>query len=297
MPPVASRLTVLTEPWRLPAAVSRPVVLPDGSGFIILGGLATGDRSTDWVVRVDPATGAAVPTGTLALAVHDSAGAVLGGRDVLFGGGSYSTVSVVQDWSGSGTGREIGNLPSGRSDLGAVTVGSTTYIVGGFDGTHMDPEVLVTSDGLTFRPVAALPVPVRYPAVGYAAATLWVFGGVTSTSEGGTQETTAIQRIDPTTGQASVVGHLPEAMGHATAVSLAGQVFVLGGRSGTTPSAAIWRLNPANSSVEPAGTLPQALSDAGSVVGSTAYLVGGEVTGPAAPLSSVVALRQSSSGA
>jgi N-acetylneuraminic acid mutarotase len=287
---------VVRQPWQLPAPVSRPVVVPDGSGFLILGGLATGDRSTDRVVRVDPATGGGGLAGTLALAVHDSAGAVLGGRDMVFAGGSYSTVSTVQEWSGGGAGREIGHLPSGRSDLAAVTVGSTAYIVGGFDGTHMDPEVLATSDGLTFRPVAALPVPVRYPAVGYAAGALWVFGGVTSTSEGGTQETAAIQRIDPATGQASVVGHLPQAMGHATAVSLAGHVFVLGGRSGTTPSAVIWRLNPATCSVEPAGTLPQALSDAGSVVvGSTAYLVGGEVTGPAAPLSSVVALRESTS--
>jgi hypothetical protein len=34
------------EAWTLLAAVSRPVVLPTGDGFVVLGGLATGDTST-----------------------------------------------------------------------------------------------------------------------------------------------------------------------------------------------------------------------------------------------------------
>lgn len=289
-----ARLVAAEEPWHLPAAVSRPVVLPDGTGFVVLGGLATGDVSTSRVVRVDPATGSAQVAGALARAVHDSAGAVLGGRDYVFAGGSYSTVATVQAWSG-GQASTVGQLPSPRSDLTAVTVGPTAYVVGGFDGTSMDPQVLATTDGATFKSVAALPIPVRYAAVSYQGGDLWVFGGVTSTSEGGTLETSAIQRVDPATGQAAVVGHLPQAMGHATAVRLGGQVFLLGGRSGTTPSSAVWRLDPAKASVVAAGTLPQAVSDAGSVVvGDTAYLVGGEVTGPSAPLDTVVALRLAS---
>jgi hypothetical protein len=44
----------------------------------------------------------------------------------------------------------------------------------------------------------------------------------------------------------------------------------------------------------PAGHLPEAVSDAGSVVaGGVGYLVGGEVTGPAEPLDTVVTLRAS----
>lgn len=292
-----SSLSATEESWRLPAAVSRPVVLPDGSGFVILGGLATGDVSTSRVVRVDAAAGTGQQAGSLAVAVHDSAGAVIGGRDYVFGGGSYSTVSTVQSWS-AGAASEVAHLPSPRSDLTAITVGGTAYVVGGFDGTRMDAQVLATSDGTTFRPVATLQIPVRYAAVGYAAGSLWVFGGVTSTSESGALETSAIQRVDLATGKAAVVGHLPEAMGHATAVTLAGQVFVLGGRSGSVPSAAILHLDPAIASVTPAGTLPQALSDAGSVVvGDRAYLVGGEVSGPTHPLDSVVVLRAASGAA
>lgn len=290
-PAAPVRLTAFLEPWRLPDAVSRPVVLPDGAGFVILGGLATGDTSTSRVVQVDPAAGSGHVAGSLVRAVHDSAGAVLAGRDYVFAGGSYSTVATVQSWA-AGRASTVGQLPSPRSDLSAVTVGSTAYVLGGFDGTSMDPKVLATSDGVTFKPVATLPIPVRYAAAAYQGGALWVFGGVTSTSEGGTLETSAIQKVDLSSGQATVVGHLPQAMGHATAVALAGQLFVLGGRSGSTPSSAVWRLDPASATVVAAGTLPGPVSDAGSVVlGDTAYLVGGEVTGPSAPLDTVVALR------
>jgi hypothetical protein len=289
-------LRAVPEAWHLPAAVSRPVVLPSGQGFLILGGLATGDVSTSRIVTVDPATSTSQLAGRLALAVHDSAGAVLGGQAFVFGGGSYSTVAHVQTWT-SGVATETGSLPDSRSDLAAVTIGATAYIAGGFDGTTMTPDVLATTDGVSFRKVATLTVPVRYPALASQGQDLWLFGGVTSTSEGGTADTDAIQRVDLTTGQTTVVGHLPQAMGHATAITLDGTVFVLGGRSGTVPSSTIWRLEPSAGTVVAAGQLPNALSDAGSVVvGGAGYLVGGEITGPASPLDTVVALQPVAAG-
>lgn len=269
-------------------------MLPSGSGFVILGGLATGDESTGRIVQVDPATGQSALAGRLIVAVHDSAGAVIGGRSFVFGGGSYSTTSQIQAWT-SGPAAVAGRLPQARSDLSTATSGGTTYIVGGFDGTAMTPDILATTDGHTFRTVGTLAVPVRYAAVAAVGTTLWVMGGVTSTSEGGTAETDAIQKIDLASGRSAVAGHLPDAMGHATAIVLDGQIFLLGGRSGTTPSAAIWRLDPTTATLSAAGQLPQAVSDAGSVVtGGAAYLVGGEVTGPTAPLDTVVVLRPSS---
>ena len=291
--PTVTRLSAHTEAWQLPASVSRPVVVPSAGGFVVLGGLAAGDVSTDRIVTVNTSTGQSQLDGSLALAVHDSAGAVLGGQDVLFGGGSYSTVSDIQAWS-AGTAVVIGHLPTSRSDVAVAQSGQTAYVIGGFDGTSMTPAVLATTDGTTFRTVAQLEVPVRYAAVAVAGGYVWVLGGVTSTSEGGTEETDAIQRVDPTTGTVTVVGHLPQPMGHSTAVVLDGQVFMLGGRSGQTPSATVWRLDQARGQVVAAGTLPQAQSDGGSVVvDGMAYLVGGEVSGPASPLDTVVALKPS----
>lgn len=288
-----AQLSASPAPWRLPGPVSRPVVVPDGSGFDILGGLGRGDLTTGQVVRVNPAGGTAQPAGTLAVPVHDSAGASIGGHDFVFGGGSANTVPTVQSWSGAGKGNPVGRLPENRSDLATATDGTTTYVLGGFDGTKMTPDVLATTDGTTFRPVGNLAVPVRYPAVAYAGGAIWVVGGVTSTGESGPSTSTpVIQKFDPATGKGSVVGQLPQPMGHATAVVVGGQVFVLGGRMGTAPNGTIYRLNTSTGAVQPAGNLPQPLSDAGSIVlGDTAYLVGGEVTGPTAPLDTVEILK------
>jgi hypothetical protein len=290
-PRTAVSLTASPEGWTLPNSVSRPVVLPDANGFVVLGGLATGDTSTSRIVRVDTGTGTASTTGQLALAVHDSAGAVIGGRFFVFGGGSFSTVSVVQAWT-AGSASEVSRLPDARSDLSAATLHGTTYVVGGFDGSAMTPDVLATTDGLSFRTVAQLAVPVRYAAVAAVGRTLWVVGGVTSTSEGGTTDTDAVQKVDLVSGQVSIAARLPQAFGHSTALVLDGQIFVLGGRSGTVPSAEIWRIDQANGALVAAGHLPGAVSDAGSIaVNGVGYLVGGEVTGPAEPLDTVVALR------
>jgi hypothetical protein len=291
-PPAVVDVTAQREPWTLAAAVSRPVVLPDGGDFMVLGGLATGDTSTSRIVDVDPASGESRITGQLTLAVHDSAGAAIGGRFFVFGGGSFSTVSVVQAFA-AGMTTEVARLPEARSDLSAATLDGTTYIVGGFNGSVMTPDVLATVDGLSFRRVADLAVPVRYAAVAGLGNTLWVVGGVTSTNEDGTPtETDVVQKVNLLSGQVTVAGRLAQPLGHATALILDDQIFVLGGRAATGPSATIWRLDPASGVLAPAGQLPEPVSDAGSVtVGGVGYLVGGEVTGPAEPLDTVVALR------
>jgi len=290
-PSAAVSVSASAEAWTLPAAVSRPVVLPDRSGFVVLGGLATGDTSTSRVVQVDAASGNSRIAGNLAVAIHDSAGAVIDGRFFVFGGGSTSTIPIVQAWT-AGPATEVARLPDARSDLSAVTLGGTTYIAGGYDGSAMTPDVLATTDGESFRSVARLAIPVRYAAVAGLGSTLWVVGGVTSTSEGGTTETDAVQKVDLASGQVTVAGRLPEPMGHATALTLDGQVFVVGGRTSSAPSASIFRLDPVSGALALAGQLPRAVSDAGSVVvGSVGYLVGGETNGAAEPLDTVVALH------
>jgi N-acetylneuraminic acid mutarotase len=291
--PSAVSLSATTETWRLPDGVSRAVVLPDQSGFTVLGGLETGDTTTSRIVQVNPASGGSQVAGQLAVAVHDSAGAVISSRLFVFGGGSDSTVAAVQAWT-AGTAAQVSSLPQARSDQSAATVGGTTYIVGGLDGSVMAPTVLATADGMSFRSVAQLAVPVRYAAVAGIGTTLWAVGGVTSTSEGGTAATDAVQKIDLATGQVTITSHLPQPMGHATALVLDSQIFVLGGRSGTVPSATIYRLDTTSGTLVSAGSLPQAVSDAGAVVvGGIGYLVGGETTGPTTPLNTVVQLRPS----
>src|SRR5665647_1392564 len=83
--------------FTLPSAVSRPIVFPLGGGLLIVGGLTAADRTTPAILRVDLTSRSVQPAGGLPVPVHDAGGAVVGGRDLVFGGGSTSVTSAVQD--------------------------------------------------------------------------------------------------------------------------------------------------------------------------------------------------------
>ena len=227
-------------PWHLAAPISREVVLPgSGTQLLILGGL-NGNTSASGVFTLDTATGALAHAGTLAAGLHDSAGTLLGGRYLLFGGGSPATVATVQAFTPGATGAAgavIGQLPQPRSDDAAVTIGSTAYVVGGYDGTAGDPEVLSTTDGTSFKNVAALPVPVRYPAVAAVGNRIYVFGGQATNAAAAPVD--AIQMVDVAAHRASVVGHLPFPVAGASAVSAGGHIYVAGGTSSTPQTSVV----------------------------------------------------------
>jgi hypothetical protein len=265
------------------------VVVTLGSKIVILGGLAQGDVSSASVFTVDLARHSVLRTGTLPLAVHDAGGAALGSKALVFAGGAATTESLVQSFRGGST-ATVGHLPVGRSDLSGVQVGSKDYVVGGFDGTQLAPEILATSDGANFTTVGTLVQPVRYPAAVALGGSIYVIGGALATTEGtlAGPQTSAIQRFDPKSGKTTVIGHLPVVLSHAMALVLGGKLYVVGGRSGTLLSSRIWRVDPVSGRATSVGRLVSARSDAGvAVLGNVGYLFGGETTGPSAPLSSI----------
>ena len=278
-------------PWSLAAPISRSVVLPgSGTQVVVLGGLTSGNRSASGVYSLDTATGTLSQVGALSTGLHDGGGTMLGGRYVLFGGGSPNTVATVQAFTPGQAGAKttatvIGHLPQPRSDDAAVTVGSTAYVVGGYDGTNADPEVLATTDGSTFRNVATLPVPVRYPAVAVAGGKLYVFGGQAVSGAG--QPVNAIQMVDPAARKATVVGHLPIALAATTVVTLAGHIYLAGGESPAaqpiTPGMGTTQVTPpsggnlgagASGAIPDAYQVPAAGAPAAGSAGSPAVLTG-----------------------
>ena len=285
--PVAVQVTAL--PWRLPAPLSRPVVLARGSDLLVAGGLDAVSRSVATTRDIAATSGTVVSSGRLAVAVHDAAGAVLGGRAFVFGGGGNAVGDSVQTVARRG--RVVASLPRPRADLAATTVAGssadTAYLVGGYDGTAADRTVLATTDGTTFRDVGRLTVGVRYAAVVGVGDALWVFGG-----QVGGAPVDLIQRMDLATGRTRVVGHLPRPLSDASAVVLGGQVLLAGGlTTGEGRMATVWRFDPQQVRLRAVGELPLATSDMGAaVVGDTAYLVGREAP---APVRSVVALTAS----
>jgi hypothetical protein len=271
--PAPLALQVTPAAYQLPWGISREVVLASGANLLIIGGLDQRSVTTRSVTRLNPVTGRTTRAGRLAAASHDAAGALLAGTPYLFGGGVAASLATVQSLRGRGTATVAGRLPGPRSDLSSVTLGGTAYLIGGYDGAAYAPAVLATSNGTAFRPVARLPVPVRYAAVAGTARQIYVFGGQTPAGP-----SRAIQQVNLATGRAAVVGRLPEPVTGATAFSLGGQIFIAGGLTGvgSVPTRTVLAYNPARRSAAPAATLPVAVSNAASaVIGGTAFVVGG----------------------
>jgi hypothetical protein len=259
------------DPNALPTALSRAAVVVDRGQLLILGGL-TDHGSSAAVLRFDPATGTFTVAGQLAEPVHDAGAAELGGSVVVFGGGGEAhTVAVVQRL-GSAASQVIGSLPQPRSDLVAAAIGGRAYVLGGFDGTTLTPDILETDDGVTFRAVARLPHPVRYPAVAVNGSMIYLVGG-----QVGGVATNTIQSFNTGTGAVEVVGRLPFAVSDATSWFANGRLYVAGGLRHDQASTAIEVIDPTTGVTTHIGDLPVALADAsGAVLGNTAYLFGGE---------------------
>ncbi len=301
-------------PWTLQAPISREVVLGgSGSQVELVGGLEQNGTSSAGVFNLDTSTGALTYQTQLPVGVHDASGAEISGNYFIFGGGSPNTVNSDYELSSGGqstsssvlsplAATSVGTIPQPRSDSVAVSVNGRVFVVGGYDGTNPDSQVLVTSDGKNFSNFTNLAVPVRYPAVASSGSSIYVFGGqlVGGTSNG--QPTSQIQRIDLATRKVQVVGNLPYPLQGASAFDLGGNIYVAGGSSSATPTSsqtssgcsicvaqtvagqttetAIYAFDSQNNTVENAGTLAKPVAFGGSVVvNGRGWIVGGEVNG------------------
>jgi len=271
---------IVPAPYQLPAGVAQEAVLPHGPDLLLLGGLNQRSAATASVLRLNPVTGSTTPAGRLAAATPGAAGAVLNGRDYLFGGGyghdpATSLLTTVQQIGTQG--RVTGQLPVPRSGLGAVTIGDTAYLLGGSVWMASSGDVLATTDGRHFRTVARLPVPVRDAAVAALGHQIWVFGGQAAAGP-----VSDIQRVTMPgpgshgTAGAAVVGHLPHPVTGAAGFTLGGTLFVAGGQVSQATSGQVLSYQPGSAAVTVAGRLPVPVAGAGvAVTGDTAYLVGG----------------------
>jgi len=267
------RLRVTFAGYRLPVPVQREVAVASGTGILLAGGLDAGGASADGVFVLNPSTGKLTVLGALPQPVHDAAGAVIGGRLLVFGGGAATVSDLVQTFDPrSRKASVLGHLPRPLADLQAVSDGTTVFLIGGYDGRRARPEILATSDGRSFHKVATLSEGLRYPATALVDGRIIVAGGETDSGP-----SDRVLSVDPTTGRVAQLGPLPAAVSQAAAFTLGGRVFVAGGvGSGGAASARIWNVDPARGSVSAAGRLPVALADTAiAAIGKREWLLGG----------------------
>lgn len=225
----------------LPAPVSGEAVTTEpGGGLLLVGGLDSSDISTSGVFRLDPSSGRVTPNGSLSQPLHDLAATPMRGKTLVVGGGSLTTIDEVESLTTGGTGQVISHLPTPRSDVSAVTLGRSVYVLGGYDGQAPLRPVLQTNDGTRFAAVGQLRQAVRYTAVAVLGKTIYAFGG--ELASGGA--TDAIQAINPASGRTTIVGHLPTPASHASAIALGGRIYILGGLVRTSPTNSILVFDP-----------------------------------------------------
>ena len=290
-------------PWSLSAPLSRAVALPGPAGTLYLvGGLTTGGLSATGVFTLATGTGTLAPAGSLAQAVHDAAGALVAGKITIFGGGNQSVVSAVQQevppagtapaTTGTGAGSSagsyssVGHLPTPRADLAGVSIGSVTYLLGGYDGHTLSADVLMTTDGKTFRTAGQLAQPVRYPAVAALGGQIYLFGGTGASGVA----STAVQVFDTATGKGRLIAHLRAPLTGASAGTLGGHIYLAGGDTGGVAKNTVWAFDTGHDRLLKAGELPVATAYASATVaGGKLWLIGGENSG-GSPISSVEAV-------
>jgi outer membrane protein assembly factor BamB len=283
-------------PWQLAAPISREVVLPDrGTGnLLVIGGLTASGSSVGGIYALDTETGRLEFQGSLPRPTHDAAGGTIGGAGVVLGGGTAAPAAGAQRIGVDGAIAGARPLPQPRADATAVTLGREAYLVGGYAGAGMDREVLATRTGAGYANVAALAVPVRYPAVAALRGRIYVFGG--ETLDG--RPVATVQVVDPRTRTSRVIGRLPLPLAGAVAAHLGRTVYLAGGvtgRDGITPTAGVFAFDPRTRSFLRAGALRLAVAHAGAAVSrGRLWIVGGEVAGqrPTAAVQMIVPNRR-----
>ena len=259
--------------FSLSAPVQRELALPYGGRIIVAGGLDANGRSAAGVFALAPATGRLTALGSVPQAFHDAAGAIVGGKLLVLGGGPETGTNAVQSFDlRSRRGRMIAHLPLALSDLSAATIGSSIYVVGGFDGVSPQRAIYETSNGRTFRVVGHLPVGLRYPAVTSNGKALVIAGGVSSAGPVST-----VYRFDATTRKVRVLAHLPVPLGHASAFALGNTVYVAGGRDRNDRALrAEYAVDALHGRVHKLAPLPSPVADAGvAELGGNVWLIGG----------------------
>ena len=255
-----------------PAARISVVALPDGE-IAALGGL-TAAGSSDQVLIGKPS--ALRRAGTLPVATHDAAAAVLGGRVFLFGGGQTTSFDAIDRLDpATGKVKRVGTIGEPLSDLGATSVGPATYLVGGYTGATWATAIQRFVPGHIPSVVGRLPAGLRYAGVASLGGRVYVAGGATTA---GTSP--AVLVFDPSRGTVRRVGSLPHPVAHGALVAVGRSLYLIGGTDAAGgPIATVIRIDPRTGKTATVGSLPRPLADPGAAAtGGTIVVVGGKST-------------------
>ncbi len=268
----------------LPDARSGAASAAFGGNVVVSGGLSTAGVSTDTVFRLEQA-GQPATLPPLPGPVHDAASTAIGSRLLLFGGGeSEGSDRVIQVLPGPS--KLVGQLPVALSDLAAVTVGETAYVLGGWNGTATNAGIYAVSATGAVATIGHLPIGLRYPAAAALDGKVIIAGGENSDSV----PVTDAFSFDPTTHAVTRLPDLPVPTDHTAGAVLNGRFYIIAGLRRGEFTDAIISWAPGETRWQNAGHLPQALADLDAApLGNGIAVIGGR--GVSGRVNSVYLLR------
>lgn len=276
----------LTEPLR----TSFAAPIPGENGFTLFGGLdgLKNPNATAEVETVSPSQAKLV--GSLPVTLYGAAAVTLKNTEYIFGGASGSLSSSKIEMgilsynptSSSSSVTEIAHLPSVNDGLAAAVIGSSAYIVGGYDGTNTLDTIDAWKPGeAKATVVASLPVALSYAAVAAVGDKLVIAGGLLGSGTASKQIFIFDSKTDKVR---KLAAQLPTATFAAAGATLGNLAYIIGGtipsKSSSTPPATlatIYSVNPASGQLARAGTMsiPRGEAAAAVVQNKTIYLAGG----------------------
>jgi N-acetylneuraminic acid mutarotase len=281
---------LIAYPWQslaaMPRAVSEYAIAAVGTKVYVLGGVSTQDGVTTPVADVqvyDTTTGAWSSGPSVPAARAGASASVVGSRIYLVGGydaadpAGLAVVDVLDIQAGSWSSGPA--TPSARFYACSVAIGSSIYVVDGTQAATDSPanatlERLDTTTG-SWVSLASAGYVAAHPACAVANGLLYVTGG--DTSSAGFSETIASQSYDPATNLWATTDFYWTNRSRHASVAVAGDVFIMGGRSDVggieAPTATTQAFTPASNTWSARADMPVAAQDIGAVaIGGTAYV-------------------------
>jgi N-acetylneuraminic acid mutarotase len=183
-------------------------------------------------------------------------------------GGNVSTVSdAAEEWT------ILPPMPTARTEVTAATVGSSIYVVGGFDveGNTVDTVEVYDARSDTWSRAKELPIPLHHAAAASYQGKLYVVGGYLS----GWIPSNTLFIYDPFTNDWRRASDMPTPRGALTAQFIDGIIYAVGGWNGL-PLGTNESYNPSTDSWSIMVEMPTAREHlASGVVNGNLYVIGG----------------------
>jgi N-acetylneuraminic acid mutarotase len=240
----------------------------------LAGGMLGHDETLQTVESYDPATGIWQPQPPLPIPLHHATAATYRGEMVVIGGATETLAEASNKVFAFREGKwvELPALQHARAAAAAAVVGDKLVVVGG----QNDKQLVAPTeefDGQSWTQAADLPTPREHLTAVSDGVYVYAVGGRSLSAD---ENSAAVDRYDPASGNWAELADMPSARGSYGAAVIEGRIVAVGGEEPTRVLATVEMYDTSSgkwTTVAPLGTPRH--GQVVAAVGSTLYCIGG----------------------